>query len=174
MDATSQTAIVAGNHMGVADDTICDDLRMLDQVRCVAYDPGDKQLAIGQFRFFPDPPFMLVADVAGFNRVDACVNAEHQVDDVPQRNVGGVRAVPASPANVVADAILRQPAERMIDGINATGPTPSTPSGEHAGQRPTQPGSEKDAAEYAEADYANDVAISHGDTVVGRGAQQTW
>jgi hypothetical protein len=30
-----------------------------------------EQLAIGQFRFFPDPPFMLVADVAGFNRAGA-------------------------------------------------------------------------------------------------------
>ena len=46
----------------------------------VAYDPGDKQLAIGQFRFFPDPPFMLVADVAGFNRgINRCrqVAADH-------------------------------------------------------------------------------------------------
>src|ERR1700730_2737243 len=62
---------------------------------------------------------MLVADVAGFNRVGACVNAEHQVDDVPQRNVGGVWAVPASPANVITNAILRQSAERMIEGLDA-------------------------------------------------------
>jgi len=53
---------------------------------------------------------VLVADIAGFDRIGAGVDAEHQVDDVVQRNVRGVRAMPATPTNVEADAVGRQAA----------------------------------------------------------------
>ena len=36
-----------------------------------------------------------------------------------QRNVGRVRAVPAAPADVKADAVRRQPAQRMIERLHA-------------------------------------------------------
>jgi hypothetical protein len=83
---------------------------MLDNVGGVADDAGNEQLAVRQFDVLPDAPFVLVADVAGFDRVRSGVDAEHQVDDVLQRDVGGVRAVPAAPADVEANTVGSQSA----------------------------------------------------------------
>jgi hypothetical protein len=44
-------------------------------------------------------------------RVGTNANLEQDVDDVPERQVGGVRPVPAAPADVVADPIFGQTAQ---------------------------------------------------------------
>jgi len=50
---------------------------------------------------------MFVMDVAGFDQVRLGVDTEHDVDDVAQRKIGGVRTMPAAPANVIAHEIDR-------------------------------------------------------------------
>ena len=40
------------------------------------------------------------------------------IKDVPERQVGGVRPVPAAPADVVADPILGQTAQGVVEGFD--------------------------------------------------------
>ena len=61
---------------------------------------------------------MLVADVAGFEGVSLGIDGQHDLDDVAHRYVGGVRAVPTPPAQMEADAVLRQAAQRVIEGLD--------------------------------------------------------
>jgi hypothetical protein len=44
---------------------------------------------------------------------------EHEIDDLLERQVVGVRAMPGTPAEVVAHAIFRNAGERMIERIDA-------------------------------------------------------
>jgi hypothetical protein len=43
-----------------------------------------------------------MSDVAGFDQVRLGIDTEHDIDDVAQRKIGGVRTVPATPADVIA------------------------------------------------------------------------
>src|ERR1700728_2220302 len=110
MDAPSEPAIgacdhiLASDHLGVAHDAVGDHLRMLYDVGGVADHAGNEQLTLRQFHFLPHAPFVLVADIAGFHRVSAGVHAQHEIDDVGQRDVGGGWAVPDAPADVGAGA----------------------------------------------------------------------
>ena len=81
--------------------------------------PGRISLSSGSLTSSPDGPFVLVAHVAGLERIGLAVDREHHVDDVVHRQVGRVRAVPAAPAQVEADAILRQAANGVIERLDA-------------------------------------------------------
>ena len=61
---------------------------------------------------------MLVTDVAGFDQVRLSVDTEHDVDDVAQRKIGGVRPMPAAPADMIAHAIDRDAFEGVIQNFN--------------------------------------------------------
>src|SRR5687767_15224131 len=61
---------------------------------------------------------MFVADVAGFDQVRLGVDTEHDVDDVAERKIGGVRTMPAAPADVIAHAIDRDAFEGVIENFN--------------------------------------------------------
>ena len=54
-------------------------------------------------------------------QVRARVHLEDQVDDLAQRHVGGMRPRPAAPAHVVADAILRDSFERVVEHVDVAG-----------------------------------------------------
>ena len=64
---------------------------MLDDVRVVGDDAGDEHLALGQRDVLPEPPLVLVADVGLLDQVVARLDGEHEVDDVLERRVEGVR-----------------------------------------------------------------------------------
>src|SRR5215471_7543330 len=127
MDSSAETAVGAGDHVLAADDLrkaqdpIGDKARMLDHVGRVAYDAGNDNLPLREFYILPDPPFVLVADVAGLERVALRANGEYEIDNVGERDVGRVRPVPASPADVITDAIFRQSAERVVERLDARG-----------------------------------------------------
>ena len=89
--------------------------------------PGMSSLPSGSFDVLPDAPFVLVRGVAGFDRVGAGVDLEHEVDDVGERDVGGVRPVPAAPADVVAHAVFRQAAQRVVQRLDAHAANCGTP-----------------------------------------------
>ena len=125
MDAAAQAAVGAGDHVLAADDfserdnAIGDQFRMLDEIGGVADKAGDEEFSGGEFHVAPDFEFMLVADVAGFDQVRLGVDTEHDVDDVAQRKIGGVRTMPAAPADVIAHAIDRDAVEGAIQNLDA-------------------------------------------------------
>ena len=88
-------------------DALGDQFGMLDHIGGVADDAGNEHLALRQLDVFPHLPFMLVARIGAFDDIGADFHAEDEIDDVLQRHVGGVRARPAAPADVIADAVRR-------------------------------------------------------------------
>ena len=103
---------------GDAHDALGDQLRMLDHVGGVADHAGHQHAALGQLHLLPHAPFVLVARIGALDQVGAGAHAQHQVDDVLERHVGGVRARPAAPAHVVADAVRRDALGRVVDGLD--------------------------------------------------------
>ena len=57
--------------IGEAHDPLGHQFGMLDHVGRVADDAGQDQLAVGQLDVLPDAPFVLMADVAGLERIGA-------------------------------------------------------------------------------------------------------
>src|SRR5262245_29510993 len=72
-DSGPEAAVCARHHvfssddLGIADQSICDGLRVLDDVGCVADHARDQHSSDAQLHFFPNAPLMLVARVGGFN-----------------------------------------------------------------------------------------------------------
>ena len=124
MDAAAEAAVGAGDDVFAADDfserddAIGYQFRVLDKIGGVADDAGNQDFSGGQFHVAPDFEFMLVTDVAGFDQVGLGVDTEHDVDDIAQRKIGGVRPVPAAPADVISHAIDRDAFEGMIQNLN--------------------------------------------------------
>jgi hypothetical protein len=106
--------VLAPDHPGEVEDAVGDDLRVLDDVGGVADDARDQDFSVGQLDVSPDFPLVLVTDVAGLDRVSTNANLKQDVDDVPKRQVGGMRPVPAAPADVIADPILGQTTEGVV------------------------------------------------------------
>ena len=125
MDAAAEAAVGAGDDVFLADDfserddAIGDQFRVLDEIGGVTDDAGDEDFSGGQFHIAPDFVFMFVTDVAGFDQVRLGIDTEHDVDDVAQRKIGGVRTMPAAPADVIAHAIDRDAVEGVIQNFNA-------------------------------------------------------
>ena len=75
-----EAAIGAGDHVLASDrareagDALGDQFGVLDDVRGMGDDPGNEGLALGQFDALPHLPFMLVARVAGLERIGAGVD----------------------------------------------------------------------------------------------------
>src|SRR5262249_10545618 len=99
--------VLFAHALRVLDDAVRHQLRVLHHVAAVAADAGDEDLAIRQLDVAPDLPLVLVAWVGRFDGVGLRRDLQHEVDDVLELDVAGVRAVPATPADVVADAVLR-------------------------------------------------------------------
>ena len=124
MDAAAQAAVGAGDDVFSADDfserddAIGYQFRVLDEIGGMADDTGDEDFFGGEFHIAPDFVFMFVPDVAGFDQIRLGVDAEHDVDNVAQRKIGGVRTMPAAPADVIAHAIDRDAFEGMIQNFN--------------------------------------------------------
>src|SRR6516162_10975307 len=55
-------------------DALCDRLGMLDEIRAVCDDAGDKNLAFRQCYILPHPPLVFVPRVAGLERIDPGVD----------------------------------------------------------------------------------------------------
>ena len=92
---------------------------MFDKVGSVADDARHQHLARRQLRLLPHAPLMLVPHVAGLEGIGLRLHLEYQVDDVLERQVVGVRPMPAAPAQVVAHLLLGNADKRVVDGIDA-------------------------------------------------------
>ncbi len=57
---------------------------------------------------------MFMPGVGALDEVGLRLHLEHDVDQVLQLDVVGVRSVPAAPAEVIADAVLRDVAQGVV------------------------------------------------------------
>src|SRR6516165_6407062 len=81
--------------------------------------PGISIFAGRQLCLLPRAPLMLVPHVAGLEGIGLRLHLEDQIDDVLQRQVVGVRPVPAAPAQVVAHSFFGNANKRVVDGLDA-------------------------------------------------------
>src|SRR5713101_3158755 len=81
--ASAETAVGRGDDPFLADklhkakDALGDELGVLDHVGGVADNPRQDQLAVGKLDVSPYLPFVLVADIAGLERIGAGVDGQH-------------------------------------------------------------------------------------------------
>jgi hypothetical protein len=76
---------------------------------------GNKNLAVGQLHVLPHLPFVLVSRVGCLERIGLRPNFEDEVNDPFKRDVRRVRSVPTAPAHMIADPVLGNATERMIE-----------------------------------------------------------
>src|SRR5580658_3664702 len=98
--------ILAPGDSGEIENAVGDNLGMLDDVGGVADNAWDQDLAVGQLGVPPDLPLVLVADIAGLDRERPGPDLQQHIDDVLEGQVGGMRPVPAAPADVIADLLF--------------------------------------------------------------------
>src|SRR5579883_1582087 len=103
----SSNQVLASDESGQSRDTLGHQLRMLHDIGGVADHARDKHLAGGQLHLAPHLPFVLVARIGTLDHERTDTRLENEINDVAQGYVGGVRPGPASPADVIADALRR-------------------------------------------------------------------
>jgi hypothetical protein len=117
--ALREAAIRTSHHsftaddIGVANQAVRHQFRMLHHVGHVADDAGNQDAILRHFDVLPHFPFVLMAHVCGFKLIAAHAQLEKQIDDVPQRDVEDVRRVPATPTDVISNSVLRKTFQRM-------------------------------------------------------------
>ena len=104
---------------GEADDAVGDQARVLDGDDVVRDHAGDQDPVVRQLPLLPHAPFVLVARIRRLDRVGAGLHLQHDVDDVLERRVRDVRHVPAAEAHVIADAVLGDAFERVVERLDA-------------------------------------------------------
>src|SRR5579875_1330252 len=99
-------------------DPLRDELRMLDDVGGMGDDPRDDDLSVRQLHSFPDDVFVLVPRVRRFEEIGPCFDLQHEVDDMDHLEIERVGSMPASPAEVVANPLLRDVPQRMVECVD--------------------------------------------------------
>src|SRR5262245_65673848 len=106
--ALRKATIGAGDHilpadqLGEPDNALRDQLGVLDDVGGMADQAGKQHPALRQPDLLPYPPLVLVSRIRHLERIAADSYPQHEIDDVLDRDVIGVRPVPAAPAKMVA------------------------------------------------------------------------
>ena len=124
MNPPAETAVGRGDDPLPADqvreakNALGDELGVLDDIGGVADHAGQNHPAVRQFDVLPELPFVFVADIAGLERIGMRIHRQHDIDDVAHRDVGDVGSVPAAPAQMEADAVLRQAADRVVERLD--------------------------------------------------------
>ena len=111
--------VLAADETRIEKDPIGHELRMLDDVAGVTDDARNQDLARRQPGFFPDLPFVFVSRIRGLDRIRAGFHPEHQIDHVFQRQVMRVRSVPASPTDVITNAVFGDALQRVIHRLDS-------------------------------------------------------
>lgn len=100
--------IFLAHNVGVIHDAVSHQLRVFDVIGGVGDNARYQHLIVGQLNVPPELPFVLVAWVGGFYGVSSGIHPENQVHHILQGNVGGMRAVPTAPTDVVPNPVLGQ------------------------------------------------------------------
>src|SRR6516165_12244205 len=110
--------VLAADQLGEPHYALCDELGMLDDVGGMADHAGDQNLAGRKLHAFPYPPFVGVARIGSLERVVTSAHLQQQADDVLERHVESVRAVPATPTDVIARAFFGNIAQSVVERVN--------------------------------------------------------
>ncbi len=119
-----KAAVVAGEHAVAADDTrvtldpLRHELGVLDKLHAMRHHARNEDDVVGELRLLPHRPFMLMARIGCLERERLCVDAQHQVDVVPQLHVVDARRDVDAVAGVEANALARDALERQIDRLD--------------------------------------------------------
>src|SRR4029450_3033685 len=95
-------------------------LRTFTPVRAWADEPRHENLPGRQLPLLPDLPFVLMTRIGSLQQIRAGVHFQDQIDDFPERHISRVRPGPAAPADVIADAVLRNSLERVVEDLHVT------------------------------------------------------
>src|SRR5262245_63630806 len=92
---------------------------MLYDVRGMADNAGDEGASLWKLDLLPHSPLVLMPRVRPFDGIGADVDAKQQVYELLERQVRGVRGVPATPTDVIAGQVFRNAAQRVIERLDA-------------------------------------------------------
>src|SRR6202050_758966 len=115
--------VLLAQQLGVTLQTLRDQFRMFDHVGRMGDEAGNENLSFRQLHLFPYRNLVLVAHIGGFDQIRLRPDLEHKGDDVTEFKIEGVWAVPAPPAQVIAHAVFRNVAERVVERLDAHGAT---------------------------------------------------
>src|SRR5271169_487157 len=124
MRPAAETAIGSGNEVLLAHQTrvALDALRhqfgMFHHIGRMGDDARNEDFAGRQLDLFPHRILMLVPRVGALDEKSLRPDLEHDVGDALEFEIIGVRAVPAAPAQMIAHAIFRDVAQRMIERLD--------------------------------------------------------
>ena len=123
--ALRKTAVGAAHHPVGADEPAIRTMRSATSSGCsttfvwCVTTPGTSTLPSGSSTSSQQPPLVLVPGVRLLDQVEAGAHVEHEIDHVGERRVVRVWPVPASEAHVIADALLRDARERVVERLDA-------------------------------------------------------
>ncbi len=111
--------VLAADDLGEPHDPLGDQFGMLDDIGGVTDHARDQDFSGRKLHALPHSPLMGVARIGGLEGIMADAHLKHEIDDVLERHVEGMRAVPAAPADVIARALFRDAAQRVVERIDA-------------------------------------------------------
>src|SRR3954468_2894279 len=85
---------LAPDKIGETLDAVGNEFGMLDDICSVTDHTRQDQLVVREFDVAPYPPFVLMPDIAGLERIGAGINGQHNLDNLAHRDVGDMRTVP--------------------------------------------------------------------------------
>src|SRR3954468_9586715 len=110
--------VLAPKHACKSLDALRYQLRMFHNIGGVADDARNQYASGWQLDVLPDLPFMLVPRIGRLDHIGARPHLQDEIDDVPECNVAYMRAGPTAPADVVADALLREALQSRIERLH--------------------------------------------------------
>ena len=111
LDAGGESAIGAGYHVfapdniGVADDALRNQLRVLNEVGQGVYHPWNGNLALREPMIFENLPLMRVTGIGAFEQQGTDIRAVNDIDNLGNRNIVNVGPFAIAPAQVQANLI---------------------------------------------------------------------
>ena len=84
----------------------------------MAHHAGNQDLAIGHLDVAKHLPLVLMAHVAGLDRIALRLHLEQKINNIFERHVAIVRPMPAAPADVETNAVFGNSLERVVHGLD--------------------------------------------------------
>src|SRR5262245_2067595 len=109
---------LAPDDLGVADETLSDQLRVLDEVGRRVQHTRDDHPVVGQADLAEHDPLVLVARVGPFEREGLGLRLQRDRQELTQRDVPMVRALVVAPAEVQAHPVGRNIAQGVIQHLD--------------------------------------------------------
>src|SRR6185503_14349466 len=100
--------VLASDEAREALDALRHELGVLDDRRRVRHDAGREDLSRGQLHALAERVLVLMASVRGFDKIALRLDGKHDVHDIGEPNASSERTMPATPADVIPDLLLRE------------------------------------------------------------------